>query len=80
LKDSIKKLFFKGIKMRRKTAKKRNSAKKKPEVSKRPLPSATWLETVGSYKGTAKATKERAKSIMGKFMKKYEDLQKCERN
>ncbi len=41
--------------------------------------SATWLEAISSYKGTAKTTKERAKSIMEKFMKKYEDLKKCER-
>jgi hypothetical protein len=40
--------------------------------------SATWLETIGKYKGTAKATKARAKSIMNKFMERYEALQKCE--
>jgi len=40
--------------------------------------SATWLETIGSYKGTAKTTKERAKKLMEKFMGKYEELQKCE--
>ena len=38
---------------------------------------ATWIETVGKYKGTAKTTKERAKSLVDKFKKIYEDLQKC---
>jgi hypothetical protein len=39
---------------------------------------ATWMETVSNYKGTAKTTKERAKSIMDKFNERYEALQKCE--
>lgn len=39
---------------------------------------ATWLETVSKYKGTAKTTKGRAKSIMDKFRETYEALQKCE--
>ena len=40
---------------------------------------ATWLETVSTYKGTAKTTAERAKSILEKFKEKYEALQRCER-
>jgi len=34
------------------------------------------LETVGSYKGTSKTTKEGAENIMAKFKEKYEALQK----
>jgi hypothetical protein len=38
---------------------------------------ASWLETVGKYKGTTKVTRARATSLVGRFEKKYEELQKC---
>lgn len=41
---------------------------------------ATWIETVGKYKGTAKTTKERAKSLVGRFEEKYEVLKNVEKS
>lgn len=50
---------------------------KKDLLSKKLKRPATWLETVHKYKGTSKATKGRANTLVKRFQNQYEDLQKC---
>jgi hypothetical protein len=40
---------------------------------------ATWLESVAKYKGTAKVSKTRAKTLVNRFEERYETLRKCEK-